>query len=68
MNTNKKLSNFFKRFTSDLTNDQVVENIYIPQGGISTLRVKETVQPDKRMNYTDTFNHIHNELQTVKTK
>jgi len=48
-----KLKAFFKR-TGQLKEVSWDENIYIP--------VKKTIEPDERLNYTETFKHINKEL------
>jgi len=48
-----KLREFFRR-TGKLEEQTWDSNVYVP--------IKKTVQPDERLNYTDTFKHINKEL------
>lgn len=48
----EKLRAFFKK-TGKVKEQTWDENIYVP--------IKETIQPDKRLSFNETFQHIHNE-------
>ena len=48
-----KLREFFRR-TGKLEEQTWDENIYVP--------IKKTVQPDERLDYTNTFKHINKQL------
>ena len=51
----QKLRAFFRR-TGKLEQVSWSENINVP--------IKKTIQPDERLNYTETFKHIRNERQS----
>ena len=48
-----KLREFFRR-TGKLTEQTWDDNIYVP--------IKKTIQPDERLDYTNTFKHINKQL------
>ena len=48
-----KLREFFRR-TGKLEEQTWDDNIYVP--------IKKTVQPDERLDYTNTFKHINKQL------
>lgn len=48
-----KLKEFFRR-TGKLEEQTWDSNIYVP--------IKKTVQPDERLDYTNTFKHINKQL------
>lgn len=62
----KAIKSFLRQFTSRVTNDQVVENIYIPNEEQKTLRIAKTVGEENRVSFNDTFLHHKKELDKLK--
>ena len=62
MNNNEKIQAFLGRFKSDEAED----NVFTPQNKIEGLKIAKTIQPDERMDYSNTFKHINNELTKNK--
>jgi hypothetical protein len=62
MNNNEKIQAFLSRFKSDESED----NVFTPKNSANSLKIAKTIQPDERMSYSDTFQHINNEINKNK--
>lgn len=62
----KAIKSFLRQFTSRVTNDQVVENIYIPNEEKKTLRIAKTIGEENRVSFNDTFLGAKKQLDKLK--
>lgn len=62
----KAIKSFLSAFKSAVTNDQEVENIFIPNEEQKTLRIAKTVGEENRTSFNDTFLHHKRELDKLK--
>ena len=58
MNTQKAIEAFFSRF-KDTKHE---ENTLTLESDKKGLRIKETIQPDERLTFNETFQHIYKQL------
>lgn len=61
----KAIKSFLRQFTSRVTNDQEVENIFIPNEP-QKLRISKTIGEENRTSFNDTFLHHKRELDKLK--
>ena len=61
-----QIKKWLKQFRSVQTNDNEVENTYIPHEAQSTLRIAKTIVPDERASFNETFQSARRELDKLK--
>ena len=64
MNNNKKIHAFFNA-SNDTSN---VENVFIPESELKSLKIAKTIQPAQRATFNEVFQNVRAELLTIKSK
>ena len=64
MNNNKKIHAFFNA-SNDTSN---IENVFIPESELKSLRIAKTIQPAQRATFNEVFQNVRAELLTIKSK
>ena len=64
MNNNKKIHAFFN--ASNGTSN--VDNVFVPESKLKSLRIAKTIQPAQRATFNEVFQNVRAELLTIKSK
>ncbi len=64
MNNNKKIHAFFNA-SNDTSN---IENVFIPESELKSLKIAKTIQPAQRATFNEVFQNVRAELLTIKSK
>ena len=64
MNNNKKIHAFF----NDSNDTSNIENVFIPESELKSLRIAKTIQPAQRATFNEVFQNVRAELLTIKSK
>jgi uncharacterized membrane protein len=60
------VTKWLNQFRSPQTNENEVDNVFIPAEGKSTLRIAKTIVPDERTSFNETFQSANRELDKLK--
>jgi hypothetical protein len=60
------VTKWLKQFRSVQTNENEVDNVFIPHEGKSTLRIEKTVGLENRASFNETFQSARRELDKLK--